>query len=111
MTEPLPDAPQEETSLHMDVNLACALCYLLGCISGILFFVLETQSKKIRFHALQSILIFTLLAILSILSAVLAIVTDFVAFRLAISAVWILQFVVWLFMIIRSYQGVTIKIP
>jgi uncharacterized membrane protein len=111
MAEQVPGDAPEESSLHMNVNLACALCYLLGCVSGILFFVLETQSKKIRFHALQSILIFTLLAFLSVLSAFLAIVTDFVPFQLATSAVWILQFVVWLFMILRSYQGKTIKIP
>ena len=111
MTEPAPEVSPEDTSLHMNVNLACALCYLLGCISGILFFVLETRSKKIRFHALQSILIFTLLAFLSVLSAFLAIVTDFVPFRLAISAIWILQFVVWLFMILKAYEGKTVKIP
>jgi uncharacterized membrane protein len=111
MTDPGPDISTEESNLHMNVNLACALCYLLGCISGILFFVLETRSRKIRFHALQSILVFTLLAFLSILSAFLAIVTDFVPFQLATSAIWILQFVVWLVMILKSYQGKTIKIP
>jgi len=41
--------PEGESSLHIDPNLAGALCYLLGCISGILFFVLENRSKAIRF--------------------------------------------------------------
>jgi uncharacterized membrane protein len=111
MPEPGPGEQGEGSSLHINVNLACALCYLMGCISGILFFVLETESKKIRFHALQSILMFTLLALLSILSAILAILTDFVPFRLATSGIWILQFVVWLYMILTSYQGKTVKIP
>ena len=110
MTDPVL-GPDEKSSLHLDPNLAAALSYLLGCISGILFFVLETQNKRIRFHALQSILIFTVLTLLSLGSALLAILTDFVPFRLASSTIWILHFVVWLVMIITSYQGKTLKIP
>ncbi len=38
-------------------NLAGALCYVLGLITGILFLVLApyNQNKTIRFHAFQSI--------------------------------------------------------
>ncbi|HJZ12452.1 MAG TPA: hypothetical protein VJ521_09895, partial [Acidobacteriota bacterium] len=50
-------ASGEQSKLKLDPNLAGALCYLFGCLSGILFFVLETENKRIRFHALQSILI------------------------------------------------------
>jgi len=110
MSESVSD-PEGESSLHIDPNLAGALCYLLGCISGILFFVLETRNKRIRFHALQSILVFTLLTLLSMGSALLAILTDFVPFQLASSTIWILHFVVWLVMILSTYQGKTLKIP
>ena len=95
----------------MDPNLAGALCYLFACISGILFFLLETENKRVRFHALQSILIFTILSLLTVASAILAIVTDFVPFRLANLTIWIMHFIVWLVMIISTYQGKTIKIP
>src|ERR1700681_2740972 len=38
-------------------NVASALCYALGFITGILFLVLEpySRNRKIRFHAFQSI--------------------------------------------------------
>ncbi len=108
MTEPVSD---EHSSLNLDPNLAGALCYAFGCISGLLFFILETHSKQIRFHALQSILIFALLSFLSVVSAVLAVFTDFVPFQLATSLLWMIHFTVWLVMIIRTYQGTTIKIP
>jgi uncharacterized membrane protein len=41
----------------LDENLASALCYLLGFVTGILFLVWEPYSRNrvIRFHALQSI--------------------------------------------------------
>lgn len=107
----IPPGSGEKTSLHIDPNLAGALCYLFACISGILFFVLETQNKRVRFHALQSILIFTVLSLLTIASAVLSIVTDFVPFRLANLTIWMIHFIVWLLMIVSTYQGKTIKIP
>lgn len=106
-----PSGSGEKTSLHIDPNLAGALCYLFACISGILFFVLETQNKRVRFHALQSILIFTVLSLLTVASIVLAILTDFVPFRLATGTIWIIHFIVWLVMIVFTYQGKTIKIP
>ena len=41
----------------LDENLACALCYVLGLLTGILFLVLApyNQNRLIRFHAFQSI--------------------------------------------------------
>ncbi len=41
----------------MTDNMAAALCYALGFITGILFLVLApyNQNREIRFHAFQSI--------------------------------------------------------
>src|SRR5665213_1562667 len=38
-------------------NMACALCYVLGLLTGVLFLVLApyNQNRLIRFHAFQSI--------------------------------------------------------
>jgi uncharacterized membrane protein len=46
----------------MEENVAAALCYLLGVLTGVLFLVIEPYSRNrvIRFHAFQSI--FTWLA-------------------------------------------------
>ena len=55
-------------------NVAAALCYLLGLLTGILFLLLEPYSRNraIRFHALQSIFlnvawiaVFTVISIIS----------------------------------------------
>jgi uncharacterized membrane protein len=42
----------------MEDNVAGALCYLVGFITGVLFLALEPYSKRpfVRFHAFQSIL-------------------------------------------------------
>jgi uncharacterized membrane protein len=40
-------------------NMACALCYVLGLLTGVLFLVLApyNQNRLIRFHAFQSIFV------------------------------------------------------
>jgi uncharacterized membrane protein len=52
---PPPDASVQ--SAGMTDNMAAALCYLVGLITGVLFLVLEpyNKNKTIRFHAFQSI--------------------------------------------------------
>lgn len=54
-TMPPPAAPAATGGL--EENVASALCYLLGLLTGILFLVLApyNQNKTIRFHAFQAI--------------------------------------------------------
>jgi len=49
--------PAPATQAGLEENVACALCYLLGVVTGVLFLVLEpyNKSKTVRFHAFQSI--------------------------------------------------------
>jgi len=49
-------------------NLAAALCYVLGLLTGILFLVLEpyNKNKLIRFHAFQSIFLNLALVVVDI---------------------------------------------
>ncbi|AKB26228.1 hypothetical protein MSMTP_2759 [Methanosarcina sp. MTP4] len=47
-----------KTSIGLPENIVAALTYLGGWLSGILFLLLERNNKFVRFHAMQSILIF-----------------------------------------------------
>src|SRR5438034_11442470 len=49
-------APQ---AAGLEENVACALCYLLGVLTGVLFLVLEpyNRNRNIRFHAFQAIFV------------------------------------------------------
>jgi uncharacterized membrane protein len=61
----------------LEENIACALCYVLGLLTGILFLVLApyNQNRLIRFHAFQSIFLnlawFVIFIAISIVSLVL----------------------------------------
>ncbi len=45
------------TSMGMAAHVAGALSYVLGWLSGLIFFVCEKQNRFVRFHAMQSILL------------------------------------------------------
>ncbi|MGD0578494.1 MAG: hypothetical protein ABSC08_06150 [Bryobacteraceae bacterium] len=105
----------------MQENLACALCYVLGLVTGILFLVLQpyNQNKTIRFHAFQSIfyhiawiifwfglhiiltaLGYGLLGVLfSLLSLLISLVIGFGGFLL------------WLFLMWRAYNNNPLVLP
>jgi len=42
---------------NIEGHLVALLCYLLGWIPGLIFFVGESENRFIRFHALQSLLL------------------------------------------------------
>ena len=62
------------TSLGIDPRIEAVLCYVLGWVTGIIFFFLEKQNRQVRFHAMQSILFFGSLNILMILVGAIPII-------------------------------------
>ena len=56
----------EKTALGIEENIAGALCYVLGWLTGILFLLLEKENRFVRFHAMQSLVIFLGLFIIMI---------------------------------------------
>jgi len=51
-------AEVEKSSLGIDTDLACVLCYAAGPFSGGLMLLFERRDLLIRFHAAQSCLLF-----------------------------------------------------
>jgi uncharacterized membrane protein len=100
-------------------NVAGALAYILGFITGILFFVLEPYRNDpfIRFHAMQSIL-FSVAAIVfsiawGIIWGILISISGYMVFidlplRLLIS---LGLFVLWLFVMYQAYNRREYRIP
>ncbi len=46
----------EKTSTGLEQNIAGLLCYVLGWLTGLIFFLIEKENKFVRFHALQSLI-------------------------------------------------------
>ncbi len=97
---------KDKTSVGLEPNVAGLLCYLFGWITGIVFFILEKENKLVRFHALQSIIVFGALTIVSTPLGWIPIVGGFF-----VAVIGILAFVLWILLMIKAYQGEKYKIP
>lgn len=85
-------------------NTAAALSYVLGPITGVVFLLAEKDSF-VRFHAMQSIVVFVGLFAIDWLLGVSVIF-------LPVSAlVGLLAFVLWLLLIYQAYQGREFEVP
>lgn len=100
----------------MGENVAGALCYIFGLVTGIIFLVIApyNQNKFVRFHAFQSI--FAHLAIIvfwiayAIIGGILTILTHGIGFFL-FPLFGLLIFVLWLYMMYSAYNFKKVKLP
>jgi uncharacterized membrane protein len=99
-----------KTSMGLEENMAGLLCYVLGWITGIVFLVLEKDSKFVRFHAMQSIATFLPLMVIAWIINLIFMWIPFI--NLAISTlIWIFVLILWLILMFKAYQGEMYKLP
>jgi len=116
---PAPAAPGTVDASGLTPNMAGALAYILGFISGIIFLVLEPykNDRFVRFHAMQSIFYsaacIVLLIAWGIVWSTLFAVTG--SFSLVLAPVWILlrlaMFGYWLYLMYQAYNNREYRIP
>jgi uncharacterized membrane protein len=97
----------EKTSTGLDANLAAALSYLVGFVTGIIFLIVEKENRFVRFHALQSTLVFAGIVLIDILLQVVPILGALLVIFFVIPASAIL----WLVLMFKAYQGEEFKLP
>lgn len=92
------------TSTGLKKETAAAISYLLGPITGIVMLLLE-KDDFVRFHSMQSIVVF---GGLFILQSILGIT---VVFAIFIPLVTLFAFILWLVLIYKALQGKRWKVP
>ena len=101
-----------KTSMGMEQNLEGLLCYVLGWVTGIIFFIMEKDNKFIRFHAMQSIIVFGAIFVVDIF---LSIMNTFIGvhwlFSLLLGLIGLLTFILWIVLMMKAYQGQMYKLP
>ena len=106
------------TSSGMEPNVAALLSYVVGWITGLIFFLIETKNKFVRFHAMQSVIVFGALTVASIVISIL--VSVFVIarlyfvlplFQLIGTCLWLVGLILWIILMIKAYQGEYFKLP
>lgn len=123
MSEPVtPPAPERgpvgpATSTGLDPQLAGLLCYVLGPVTGLVFFLIEKANRVVRFHAAQA-LVYSGAAV--VLWIVLMIV-QFILWRISwalgnlfsmLTLLVALGLVaVWVLLLVKGYSGERWKLP
>ena len=102
---------------QMSENIAGLLCYVLGWITGLIFYFVDKR-PFVRFHAAQSIVVFGGLHIIYFIVAVFFGMSLFTGGLGGFSLVWALYglvdlaaFILWIVLMIKAYQGARFRVP
>lgn len=96
---------RQKSSTGLEENVAGFLCYLFGFITGIVFLVVEKESRFVKFHAMQSTITFLGLCIISLIISWIPII------NLLVYPIWILSLILWLILMIKALKGERYLLP
>ncbi len=97
---------QGKSSLGIEANIVALLSYFLGFISGVIIYAIEKENKFVRFHALQSIIVFAFFFVLGIILRIL----PFIGFVL-LMFLGIVEIFLWVILMVKAYKGEYFKLP
>ncbi len=93
-------------SCGVQANVAALLCYSLGWITGLIMYLVEKENKFVRFHAMQSMVLFGGLNLVCLVLGFIPVIG-----WMLIPLVGLLTVVLWILLMVKSYQGEKIKMP
>jgi uncharacterized membrane protein len=101
----------------LEQNVAGALCYALGWVTGLIFFLIDKR-PTVRFHAAQSIVVFGGIAIIYIVLGPLLGASFFAGglglwsiFHLVYTVLGLVTLVLWILLMVKAYQGEQFRVP
>lgn len=117
MSETLQPSHGGASSTGLDPNLAAGLAVLFAPISSLVFYLIEKNSRYVRFHAAQSLVfggaLFVAWIVLSIASFVLALIPILGAIIAMVLSLALMAagFVGWLILLIKAFTGSEWQMP
>jgi uncharacterized membrane protein len=120
-----PPVQTTKSSTGLDENVAALLSYIFGWVSGLIFFLIEKDSRLVRFHAMQSILLnvsigvlaFVVWIIVFILLLVVSQISDALStiVGLLMTLIWLAFsvgiLIAWILCLVKAYQSQYFKLP
>jgi uncharacterized membrane protein len=98
-------------------NVAGLLCYVLGWITGLIFYLTDKR-PYVRFHAAQSIVVFGALTIIRIIVGMMFVTGGLAGITtglsLGILLFWLISLVgliLWILLMVKAYQGERYRVP
>lgn len=120
-----PPVQTTKSSTGMDENIAALLSYVFGWLSGLIFFLIEKDSRLVRFHAMQSILLNVMIAVLGIVLWIVTFILVLVGTQLPgflgailsllVTLIWIIfsvgLLIAWVMCLVKAFQSQYFKLP
>jgi len=120
-----PPVQAGKSSTGLDENIAALLSYVFGWVSGLIFFLIEKDSRLVRFHAMQSLLFNVLVAVVAIALWIVLFVVFLVVSQVSgalatiLSLVSVLVWLVfgigilagWVLCLVKAFGGQYFKLP
>jgi len=101
-----------KSSTGLASNIGGLLSYVLGWITGLIFFLIEEKDEFVRFHAMQSIVFFGAITVIQIVLGLFQLIPGIgILFTVLMSLVGLLAFVMWIVLMVKAYQGVLYRLP
>ncbi len=107
--------PATPATTGLQENVAGLLCYAVGWITGLIFFVIDKR-PYVRFHAAQSLVTFGALHIVQIIFGFWFVGGGmfhwgFSGMGIVSTLIGLLTFVLWILLMVKAYQGERFKVP
>ena len=122
-----PPVESGEMESGLDENVAGALSYLFGLVTGLIFYLIEQDNAYVRFHAAQSMVVSGIVFVAYIGLSILGTVVSSILFTssstfflgsivsLVLGLIWLVLalggFGLWVYLMVRAYQGKTPRVP
>ena len=96
----------EKTSSGIQANIAGLCCYAIGWITGLIFYLIEKENKFVRFHALQSIIVFGAATVLQFVLLAVPVIG-----WMLLPLLYLAELALWILLMVKAYQGEKFKLP
>ena len=100
----VPPSSNSSSNVNLDPKVGGLLAYLLGWVSGLILYLIS-KDPYVRFHAMQSIILFAAVSIINI-------IFSFITFiNILVMIINIGAFVLWIVLMVKAYSGEKFKLP
>jgi uncharacterized membrane protein len=107
-----PGSVHGKSSTGLDANVAAGLSYVLTWLTGLVFYLIEKESRYVRFHAMQAILLGAAFVVLMIVVRILGMI-PFIGFFAGILSllIWLVLLAIWIICLIKAFTGKDFRLP
>lgn len=87
-----------------------AIAYLGWWVTGLILLFTQKENSYVRFHAMQSTVLFGSITLLFVLFGIVPIIGWIIGILIS-PVIWIVSFILWLVLMWKAYSGEKYKLP